>query len=374
MIPRPPLLAAVLILAGLCPAAGASQQQASVSDRSEAIAIIGELRKIHTPEGIEVLEQMELGGVPQWVSIRGRNRDNPVLLFIHGGPGDPMIGMSWAYQTPWEDYFTVVQWDQRGSGKNAATADREALRGTLTINRLTSDAEELVGHLRERLGKDRIVALGYSAGAALGIHLAKRRPEWLHAYVGVGQVSHDLLRATYERTLEIATARANTEAVAELEPLASLDWEENDPAFWTIWRWANAFDGGWYGKRGWQMWTDLPVLAPEYTAEEAAAAADALVWLNSDSVYFDLGELDLRELGPQFEVPVLFFHGRYDLTPPIESARAYLDWIDAPHKRLVTFERSAHVPFMEEPGRFLVALLEHVLPLTHGAAEFERLR
>jgi proline iminopeptidase len=83
--------------------------------------------------------------------------------------------------------------------------------------------------------------------------------------------------------------------------------------------------------------------------------------------------LDLRELGPRFEVPVLLFQGRYDLTPPIENARAYFDWIEAPHKHFVTFERSAHIPFIEEPGRFFVALLEHVLPLTEGPAAHELL-
>ena len=84
--------------------------------------------------------------------------------------------------------------------------------------------------------------------------------------------------------------------------------------------------------------------------------------------------VDLRELGPRFQVPFLLFHGRYDLTPPIDNARAYLDWVQAPLKRLVVFERSAHIPFIEEPGRFLGALLEHVLPLTEGPAPYERLR
>jgi proline iminopeptidase len=259
---------AAFMLVGAFPTKSSGQVSTNES-RDDAVAIIAELRKIHTPEGIEVLEQVELGGVSQWISIRGRNRDNPVLLFIHGGPGDPMIGLSWAFQNPWEDYFTVVQWDQRGSGKNAATADRDALRGTLTLDRLVSDAEELIAHLRERLGKDKVVVMSYSLGGVLGIHLAQRRPEWLHAYVGVGQVSHDFLRALYDRTLEIAVARGSAEAVAELQPLASRVEAgvapAEDPSMWTIWQWASAFDGAWYGKGGWSLYADLPVLAPEYT-------------------------------------------------------------------------------------------------------------
>jgi proline iminopeptidase len=370
-------LAAFMLISAF--SAKSSGQVSTIEGRDDAVAIIAEFRKIHTPEGIEVLEQVELGGVSQWISIRGRNRDNPVLLFIHGGPGDPMIGLSWAFQNPWEDYFTVVQWDQRGSGKNAATADREALRGTLTVDRLVSDAEELIAHLRERLGKEKVVVMAYSSGNTLGMHLAKRRPEWLHAYVGVGIVSHDLLRQGYERTLEIAVAKGSTEAVAELRPLASRVetgvGPAEDPSMWSIWRWAFAFDGAWYGKGGWSLYTDLPVLAPEYTFEEAVEAWDALLWLNNDTAWHDeWANLDLRELGPRLQMPVLFFHGRFDLTPPIENAQAYLDWIEAPYKRLVTFERSAHIPFIEEPGRYLVALLEHVLPLTEGPAAYELLR
>lgn len=380
LIPVPVLgVLAAFIVIGVSPAHSFGQVSPdTVDSRNDAVAIIKELRKIHTPEGIEVLEQVELGGIAQWVSIRGRNRDNPVLVFIHGGPGDPMIGLSWAFQNPWEDYFTVVQWDQRGSGKNAATADREALRGTFTLDQLVSDAEELVAHLRERLGKDKVVVLGYSLGGILGVHLAKRRPEWLHAYVGVGVASHDLMRSLYDRTLEIAVATDNSEAVAELEALASrvetATGPAEDPALWAIWNWANKFDGAWYGKEGWGLYADLPVLSPEYTFEDAVEAWDALLWLNNDAAWLDKESLDLRNLGPRFQVPVLFFHGQFDLTPPIENAQAYLDWIRAPQKRFVTFERSAHIPFIEEPGRFLGALLEYVLPLTEGSAAYEHLR
>jgi proline iminopeptidase len=364
-------LALIALTGCTVPVTHTSPGQASLEGRNDAVAIIAELREIHTPEGIEALEQVELGGVSQWISIRGRNRENPVLLFIHGGPGDPMIGLSWSFQNPWEDYFTVVQWDQRGSGKNAAAANREALRETFTVDRLVSDAEELVAHLRERLGKEKVVVLGYSSGGVLGIHLAKNRPEWLHAYVGVGQVSHASNRAVFEGTLERAIAAENVEAVTDLKPLTVYDAEAFDAAVGIMWKWVGSLNGAWYGKEGWQLYNDLPVLAPEYTAEDKASWVGAQRWLNSEADYFDVGKEDLRELGRRFHVPILIFHGRYDLTPPIENARAYFDWIEAPNKHLVTFERSAHIPFIEEPGRFLVALLEHVLPLTEGPAAYE---
>lgn len=100
-----------LVLLVAMPATGAAQLP------EEAPTVVRDLRAPRTDVGIEVLEQVELGGVHQWVSIRGQDRSNPVILFLHGGPGDPGIGLSWAFQKNWEEFFTVVQWDQRGGGK-----------------------------------------------------------------------------------------------------------------------------------------------------------------------------------------------------------------------------------------------------------------
>src|SRR6187455_3613844 len=131
----------VVLLAGA--GAAAAQSPGPVPERDYITGRIADLRKIHTPEGIEVLEEVPIGGSRQWVSIRGLNKANPVLLMIHGGPGSPTMATSWAFQTPWEDYFTVVQWDQRGVGKNFLSADTTALAGTLTMDRMVTDAEEM---------------------------------------------------------------------------------------------------------------------------------------------------------------------------------------------------------------------------------------
>lgn len=141
------LVAALPALLWLSAAVDARQsappQGRPVPNRDYITARIRELRRIHAPEGIESLEAVPIGGMTQWVSIRGLNRDNPVILFIHGGPGTPMMPMTWAYQAPWEDFFTVVQWDQRGVGKNAVSTDRQALVETLTNDRIIDDAVEM---------------------------------------------------------------------------------------------------------------------------------------------------------------------------------------------------------------------------------------
>src|SRR5690606_23265637 len=128
-------------------------------------------------------------GIKQWISVRGRDRRNPILLFIHGGPASTEMPVSWLYQSPWEDFFTVVQWDQRGAGKSwTANDDPAAIAKTISIEQMTQDGVELVGYLREKYGKEKIFVLGHSWGTVIGLNIALSHPDWLHAYIGMGQV------------------------------------------------------------------------------------------------------------------------------------------------------------------------------------------
>ncbi|QQS46790.1 MAG: alpha/beta hydrolase [Acidobacteriota bacterium] len=340
----------------------------TVPSRDYITARLAELRRIHTPEGIESLEEVTIGGARQWVSIRGRNRANPVLLFIHGGPGTPMMPMTWAYQAPWEDFFTIVQWDQRGVGKNAATADREALKDTLTTDRIIADAEELTAWVRKRLDKEKIVVLGYSYGTQVAMALAERRPEWLHAYVGTGQMSGGGSEAyIYQRLLELATKAGNEEALRELKAIAPYPGPNRKIADTLLVRkWARHFNGGWYGKPDFNLLFSLPDWAPEYTQADLDAQERASQWFSRTV----MGSARPQSERKPFKVPVIVIMGRHDLHTPYEPAKAFFETLVAPHKRFITLERSAHVPMLEEPGMFLLALIQEVLPLTEGRAAF----
>ena len=109
-------------LAPLCfvAATGSMAQAVPPTSRAQAQAIVHDAREIVAPRGLEQLKPVRIGGIEQWISVRGKDRDNPILLFIHGGPASPEMPSSWFYQSPWEEYFTVVQWDQRGAGKTYA--------------------------------------------------------------------------------------------------------------------------------------------------------------------------------------------------------------------------------------------------------------
>ena len=189
---------------------------------ADARAVMAGVNEIVTPNGIQELMTVELGGMEQWISIRGADRDNPVLLFLHGGPGAPEMGVGWAFQRPWEDYFTVVQWDQRGGGKTFRHNGEAASREGLTRERIVADTVELMAWLREHLGQERIIVVGHSWGTVAGFQAAMARPDWVHAYVGIGQIvdMDENERRSHELTLAAARADGNAEAIADLTAIA----------------------------------------------------------------------------------------------------------------------------------------------------------
>ncbi|MGH7695704.1 MAG: alpha/beta fold hydrolase, partial [Gemmatimonadaceae bacterium] len=142
---------------------------------------------ITAPNGIDEGKYVTIGGVEQWITIRGEDRSNPVLLFLHGGPGDATNPWSYAAFRPWLRKFTLVQWDQRGAGKTLGK-NGPSLGGTITLDRMVSDGIELTELLRKTLNQDKVILVGHSFGSILGVLMVKSRPDLYHAFVGTGQV------------------------------------------------------------------------------------------------------------------------------------------------------------------------------------------
>ena len=192
--------------------------------RERVIGIIADSRKIVSPNGVETLTAVPINGTQQWLSVRGRDRRNPILLVLHGGPGSPTMPEDYTFQSPWEDYFTVVEWDQRGAGKTYAANDPKIVAPTMTIDQLTMDAEEVVRYVQKTYGKRKIFLMGHSWGTVLGVRLAEAHPDWFYAYVGVGQIVNmrESERIGYDFVLGQAKEHHNDTAVKELEALAPL--------------------------------------------------------------------------------------------------------------------------------------------------------
>lgn len=341
--------------------------------RDSIVGRLADLGRIHTPEGIERLEPVAVNGSTQWISIRGLNRANPILLFVHGGPGSAMLGMNWAFQKPWEDFFTVVNWDQRGVGKNFSPADTARLGPTMTDAQHLRDLEVIVRHVLDALGHDKLVLMGYSWGSALSRRFAMDHPELVHAWVALGAVAPGggAEAALYQRVLELARRSADTVAIRELEAMAPYPgpgpFDVNRAL--AVRRWVRRYDGGWYGKPDLDLYFALNDWGAAYTGEEAAQVVAAAAWATRR--LRSTGALAPGEGPVRLGVPVVFLMGRYDLQTPYVAARAFFDRIEAPAKTMVTFERSAHMIMFEEPGRLLMTLVNEVLPLAGGARAFE---
>jgi len=172
---------------------------------------------IHSPNGIDEAMFVPLGGINQWITVRGQNRDNPVVLFLHGGPGAPTNLLDFSVAPAWTSSFTFVQWGQRGAGKTFGSGGTVAT--DMTIDRMAQDGIELAQFLRGHLHKDKIIIVGHFWGSILGVHMAKARPDLFYAYVGAGQVvnAQENEALNYRRVPAKARTLGDTKAIAELQ-------------------------------------------------------------------------------------------------------------------------------------------------------------
>lgn len=356
------LLATLLAFAAPCAA-----QTPSASDPYAAgRAIVADINRVVTPSGIQETFEATVGGARQVVNVRGADRANPILLFIHGGPAAVEMPIAWAFQRPWEDHFTVVQWDQRGAGRSFLLNDQTKLAPTLRPERYRDDAIELIELLRKRYGQRKIFVLGHSWGSIVGLMVAAKRPDLLHAYVGVGQVIdfRENERQGYAWTLARAKTAGNTEAIRELEALlpypgpGAFDLEK----LGTERKWNIRFGSLAAGRDNADFYFRAPRLSPEYTAADRKAWDDGSAF-TMRTMFSQLADISFSKLD-QIDTPVFMFLGRHDYTTPSPIAAAWLGRLRAPRKGVVWFEHSAHLPFIEEPGRVFEALLTQVRPLS----------
>jgi pimeloyl-ACP methyl ester carboxylesterase len=327
--------------------------------------MIAERQQLVAPKAIEVSEAVELGGLKQWITVRGADKANPVLIYVHGGPGAAEMGRSWPYQRSWEDFFTVVQWDQRGTGKTLRHAGEAANKARLTRQQMADDLVELIALMRQRLKVERVVLLGHSWGNVIGMDAAMRKPEWISAYVGVGPLMNLQAneRAQYELLLAEARRRQDATALAELGAIAPYPGEGEIPfAKVNVARkWVQAYGGLAAYRDNANFFYRAARLSPYYEFEDRVAI-DEGGQLSVPALLPDMRRVDHTRIR-ETRFPVLMFLGRHDLTTPSSVIEPWLAQLKAPAKQLVWFEHSAHLAPHEEPGRFLVALVEQVRPL-----------
>ncbi|MGH8085288.1 MAG: alpha/beta fold hydrolase [Lysobacter sp.] len=364
------LLAAALLCCS--PSVVAQPDPAKPHNRAEATRIIADMRRIVTDDGIERLEKVRIGGIDQWVSIRGSDPRNPVLLMLHGGPGWVSMPTSWYFQRGWEEYFTVVQWDQRGAGKTYAENDPDAVAPTMTLERMVADTEEMAAWLRREFGKERIFVLGQSWGSYLGLELARKRPQWLHAYIGIGQLSNapESERRGWAFAFERAQRDGNRTAIEDLQSVAPYAQGDAPIPLEDLMKqrkWLNHYGGMVYNRTGGQAEAAAIALSPEYTDADLATIWEANEF-SMDKLLAEALTLDMTGVD-RLDVPLILFLGRHDYNVSSSVAAEWFEQVQAPSKRLVWFEHSAHEVMNEEPGKTLVSLVQHALPIAERAGD-----
>jgi pimeloyl-ACP methyl ester carboxylesterase len=359
---------AALAVAGLA----VDQTSSKPFSRAEATKIIADASKIVNPGGIEQLEEVRIGGIEQWVSIRGTDKRNPVLLLIHGGPGYVSMPMSWWFTRGWEDYFTVVQWDQRGAGKTYLINDPAKVGPTMSLERMVSDTEEMITWTRQALGKEKIFVIGHSWGSYLGLEMARRHPDWLYAYIGVGQLTDgpESERRGWAFALDGARRAGNSEAVRQLESIAPYFPPGQRARLKDIYiqrKWLDFYGGVMAHRRSNSPESDVAKLSPDYTDEEISRIWDG----NDFSEHYLLAQvlsLDLTGIR-KLDCPLIIFAGRYDFNVNSQVAADWFEKVKAPSKQFVWFENSAHLPMTEEPGKFLLSLVQYARPIAGRAGD-----
>ena len=334
--------------------------------KSEVKRILADDRKIVTPNGIEETIAVPINGTKQWLSIRGRDKRNPILLFIHGGPGGTFMPTAWSIQSPWEDYFTVVQWDQRGAGKTYKANDPKALEQTMTIPQMTTDAVSVVAYLRKTYQKEKVFVVAHSWGTVLGVGVAQQHPDWLYAYVGVGQYVDSARNEMdgYAFALREAEQHGNAEAVKELKQIAPYPGDMNTLTFEKIGaerKWVAYYGGVAYGRNGLDFDEGISSLSPDYSEADFDAQGQGAGY-SAEHLLKPLLQLNLTSV-TQLSCPVFLFEGRHDYATSHLLAAEWLQKLHVPLKKLVWFDNSAHMVMEEESGRFFYDLVAYVRPL-----------
>src|SRR6266480_1597082 len=305
---------------------------------------------------IDTLEGVQLGGITQWIRIRGADATNPVLLLMQQGPGLPIINDARRLEhlLGLEKAFTVIYWDQRGTGLSSPSLRKNSNRFEISVTRMVDDTVTLLELLRDRFGGKTFVA-GFSFGATFAAYAAVQRPELVAALVAAG-MDIDIPAAennAYAFALDAARQRGNRRAIRQLEAIGAPP-HTTMKQFTTRARWAANFGGVTTNANFNSLLRALLVSlarSPDYSVPDVIRTLRG-IRASQTALLPQLATTDLVRTMPRLDVPIVLAQGRLDQVAPGEAAQRFHDSLTAPSKQLVWFERSAHTPHLEEPRQF----------------------
>ncbi|MGL6202395.1 MAG: alpha/beta fold hydrolase [Lachnospiraceae bacterium] len=289
------------------------------------------------------------------------HQKNPVLLFLHGGPGLPEYFLSCNSGLKLEEDFTVCWWEQRGSGRSYRP---DIPPKTMTLEQMIKDTVAVTNYLRERFDQKKIYLMGHSWGSFLGMHVISQHPTLYHAYFGIGQVADQFEseRRAYRFMLDEARRRGekNTEKALLKYDIPSALYIDMSYIKGIRSSTMDRFGAGFMRKVSTFKDEIVPLLTCRaYTLPQKSTTVKGMMF-SLDHLFNLTSKYDLSEKLPKLEVPVFISQGIYDKQTSYDLAKEYFEVMDAPVKRFHTFEKSAHSPQFEEPELFQSLLLEDI--------------
>lgn len=301
-----------------------------------------------------------LGGIDQWISIRGDNSANPALLVVHGGPGEAQWPQAEVYR-PWEKAFIVVQWDQRGAGH---TFGRYGIKTPdVTLDRISKDGVELAEYLCRELGKKKIIVLGHSWGSLVAIRMVQIHPDLFAAYVGTGQAASwmALVNTQYDLLLAKARKDGNQATVKELEAIG-----RPGPTNGDHWSFLNKYNFRSLWAPSDQVWLQhLRGQAAELEAREPEQFKNLEdgMQFTAERVLPDQIATNLPMTACNIHAAYFVIQGQDDVITPTQAAIDYFKCVKAPKKELILIPNSGHFAFMTASDKFLETLTSKVRPV-----------
>ena len=316
-------------------------------------------KKIKASNGISEINYLKINKTRQYVLMRGKDKNKPVMLFLHGGPGASATALLRKFNSELENHFTVIYWDQRNAGKSF---NKKTPKEEIKVSKYIQDLDTLTNYLKKRFNVDKIYLIGHSWGSRLGLYAIQKHPENYFGYIGVGQElnSFEGELISYQYTLKRAKETKNHKAIKDLEeigePQSGNYTKMYKNGFWGLVKqkdWLLKLGGERYGRTNYLDWTLSIWFSREYSFWDLIKYGKSSGFSAGNIIYDpDFNNINFFNQIPEVKIPIFFISGAHDYNTPWELVEKYTNTIKAPYKEFIKFEKSGHSPVVEEPERF----------------------
>jgi pimeloyl-ACP methyl ester carboxylesterase len=311
-----------------------------------------QVNRITSKDGIDFQGYVDINGIKQWICVRGEHRGNPIILFLHGGPGSPESAMACKkYEREIEESFIMVHWEQRGTAKSYSG---EMKGKKLLFDDLVKDALSLTELLTSTYHKKKIFLIGHSFGTLIGVEAISRRPDLYRAYLGVGQIvnSIDQENISREFVIEHLKSDGNTKAIQELQAIGCAPYKNTKHDMF-LERQYLKLSGGWVANNySLGKLIQDALFCPYYSIRDYSRAYEGAMYSLDQMLNDEYWNIALDRTRTTFALPVYFISGTRDFNTPAILVRSYFASIAAPQKEMVLVEGCGHLVNFEEPRRF----------------------